>query len=94
MLFLHPLKLPPRYDWNTVEYGVNHHNPNPGDFQYQNQAWLYMWLGWGHHFKTFYGHHHNLVNRYGVSVLQMTTDMFHLSYSQSGSVHIHDLSPG
>ena len=51
MLILHPIKLPPRYDWNTVEYGVNHHNPNPGDVQYQNQAWLYMWLGWSHHFK-------------------------------------------
>jgi hypothetical protein len=53
MLILHPIKLPPRYDWNTVEYGVNHHNPNPGDFQYQNQTWLYMWLGWSHHFKCF-----------------------------------------
>jgi len=26
-----------------------------------------------------YGHHHDLVNRYGVSVSQMTTDMFLLS---------------
>jgi hypothetical protein len=26
-----------------------------------------------------YGRHHDLVNRYGVSVLQMTTDMFHFS---------------
>ena len=27
----------------------------------------------------FYGRHHDLVDRYGISVLQMTTDMFHLS---------------
>ena len=28
--------------------------------------------------RKFYGHHHDLVNR--ISVSQMTTDMFHLSY--------------
>jgi hypothetical protein len=26
--------------------------------------------------RKFYGRYHDLVNRYGVSVLQMTTDMF------------------
>jgi hypothetical protein len=25
------------------------------------------------------GRHHDLLDRYGISVLQMTTDMFHLS---------------
>jgi hypothetical protein len=29
--------------------------------------------------QTFYGCHHDLVNRYGISVSQMTTDMFLLS---------------
>jgi hypothetical protein len=29
--------------------------------------------------RKFYGHHHDLVDRYGISELQMTTDMFHLS---------------
>ena len=29
--------------------------------------------------RKFYGPHHDLVNRYGISVSQMTTDMFHLS---------------
>jgi hypothetical protein len=29
--------------------------------------------------RRFYGHHHDLVDRYGISVSQMTTDMFHLS---------------
>ena len=29
--------------------------------------------------RTFYGHNHDLVDRYGISVSQMTTDMFHLS---------------
>ena len=42
----------------------------------------------------FYGRHHDVVNRYGVSLSQMSTDMFHLSSSQSGSLFIHDLSPG
>jgi hypothetical protein len=27
----------------------------------------------------FYGRHHDLVDRYGISVSQMTTDMSHLS---------------
>jgi hypothetical protein len=29
--------------------------------------------------RQFYGRHHDLVGRYGISVSQMTTDMFHLS---------------
>ena len=29
--------------------------------------------------RKFYGRHHNLVERYGITVSQMTTDMFHLS---------------
>ena len=29
--------------------------------------------------RKFYGRHHDLDNRYGISVSQMTTDMFHLS---------------
>jgi hypothetical protein len=27
--------------------------------------------------RKFYGHHHDLVDRYGISVSHMTTDMFH-----------------
>jgi hypothetical protein len=29
--------------------------------------------------RKFYGRHHDLVDRYGIYVSQMTTDMFHLS---------------
>ena len=29
--------------------------------------------------RKFYGRHHDLINRYGISVSQMTMDMFHLS---------------
>jgi hypothetical protein len=29
--------------------------------------------------RKFYSRHHDLVDRYGISVSQMTTDMFHLS---------------
>ena len=29
--------------------------------------------------RKFYGRHHDLVDRYGISVSQMNTDMFHLS---------------
>jgi hypothetical protein len=27
--FLHQLNWRPRYNWNVVESGVKHHNPNP-----------------------------------------------------------------
>jgi hypothetical protein len=36
-------------------------------------------------------HHHDLVNRHGISVLQMTTYMFCLSYSHSCTILIHTL---
>jgi len=29
--------------------------------------------------RKFYGRHHDLVDRYGIFMSQMTTDMFHLS---------------
>ena len=38
--------------------------------------------------------HHDLINCYGVSVSQMTTDMFRLSYVIPGPFLIHDLPPG
>jgi len=28
--------------------------------------------------RKFYGRHHDLADHYGISVLQMTTDMFHM----------------
>jgi len=36
-------------------------------------------------FRKFYGRNHDLVDRYGISVSQMTTDMFHLSKALRGS---------
>jgi hypothetical protein len=44
--------------------------------------------------KALYGHHHDFVNRYEISVSQMATYMPRLSLSQFGSVLIHGLSPG
>jgi hypothetical protein len=41
-----------------------------------------------------YGRHHDSVDRYGISVSQMTTDMFHLSQTVPGLFLIHDLLPG
>ena len=38
-----------------------------------------------------YGCHHDLVNLYGISASPMNTDMFLLSYLQSGGLQIHDL---
>jgi hypothetical protein len=35
-----------------------------------------------------------LVDRYGIYVSQMTTNMFHLSQALPGSFLIHDVSPG
>jgi hypothetical protein len=43
--------------------------------------------------RKFYGGHHDIINRYGVSVSQNATDMFRLSLSQSGPFLIRDASP-
>ena len=32
LVFLHQKNWPPRYNWNIVESGVKHHNPNPNSF--------------------------------------------------------------
>ena len=51
--------------------------------------------GWaGEHWSSlrkFYGRNHDLVDRYLISMLQMTTDMFHLSYAPPGPFLVHDL---
>ncbi len=39
-----------------------------------------------------YARHHDLVDRYGISVSQMTTEMFHLSQTLPGPFLTHDLS--
>jgi hypothetical protein len=44
--------------------------------------------------RKFYGRHHDLVDRYGISVSQMTTDVFHLLLALPGPFLIHDLLPG
>ena len=43
--------------------------------------------------RKVYGRHHDLVDRYGISMSQMTTDMFHLSHTLPSPFLIHDLSP-
>jgi hypothetical protein len=52
--------------------------------------------GWdGEHLSSlrkFYGRNHNFVDRYGISVSQMTTDMFHLSQALPGPFLVHELS--
>ena len=40
-----------------------------------------------------YRRHYDLVDRYGISVSQITTDMFHLSYALPGAFLVHDLLP-
>ena len=35
-------------------------------------------------FRKFYGRNHNLVDRYGIYMLQMTTNMFHFSEALPG----------
>ena len=40
------------------------------------------------------GFNHDFVDHYGISVPQMTTDMFQLSYSLPGPFLINDLLPG
>jgi hypothetical protein len=52
--------------------------------------------GWaGGHWSSLrkcYGRNHDLVDRHGISVSQMTTDMFHLSQALPGPFLVHDLS--
>jgi hypothetical protein len=52
--------------------------------------------GWaGGHWSSLlkiYGRNHDLVDRYGISVSQMSTDMFHLSQAFPGPFLVHDLS--
>ena len=43
--------------------------------------------------RKFHGRHHDLVDRYGKYVSQITTDMFHLSSTLPDPFFIHDLSP-
>jgi len=42
--------------------------------------------------RKFYGRHHDLVDRYGISVSQMITDVVHLPYTLPGPFLVHDLS--
>jgi len=44
--------------------------------------------------RKFYGRHHDLVNLYGISVSQMTMDMFHLPYTLPGPFFISWLITG
>jgi hypothetical protein len=44
--------------------------------------------------RKFYCRHHDLVDRYEISVSQMTRDIFHLSQALPGPFLVHDLSPG
>jgi hypothetical protein len=43
--------------------------------------------------QKFYGRHHDLVDRYGIYVSQMTMDMLQLSYTLPCPFIFHDLSP-
>jgi hypothetical protein len=44
--------------------------------------------------RKFYGCHHDLVDRYGMSVSQMTSYMFHLSWALPDPFLFHELSLG
>ena len=39
----------------------------------------FLWVKLKSLLRKFYGRHHDLIDRYGISTSQMTTDMFHLS---------------
>ena len=58
----------------------------------QNQGFLLVKLKSS--LRKCYGRHHDLVDRYGIYLSHMTTDMFHLSESLPGPVRFHKLSPG
>ena len=44
--------------------------------------------------QKFYGRHHDLINRYGMPVSEMTAYMSHLLNAFPGLFLMHDLSPG
>jgi hypothetical protein len=44
--------------------------------------------------RMFCDRHHELVDRYGISMSQITTDIFHLSLELPGPFLVHDLSLG
>ena len=54
----------------------------------------FLLIKWKSLLRKFYGRHHDLVDRYGISVSEMTTYMFHLSLTLLGPFLIHDLLPG
>jgi len=60
-----------------------HDFPDRGLLPTRNGYW---WFGWHHH--------HDLVNRFGISVSQLTMYMFRVSLSQYSPFIIHDLSQG
>ena len=57
-----------------------------------NQTFLFVKLKSSR--RQFYGRHHDLVDCYGISASQMTTNMFNLSKTLSGPFLVHDLSTG
>jgi hypothetical protein len=67
-----------------------------GDKDNHTILFFYVENGWaGRHWSSlrmFYGRNHDLVDRYGISVSQMTTDMFHLSQVLPVPFLVHDLS--
>ena len=44
--------------------------------------------------RKYYGRHHDLIDRYGISMSQLTTNMFRLSQALPGPFLVHDLSLG
>ena len=58
----------------------------------QNQEFLLVKLRSS--LRKFYSRHHDLVNRYRISMSQMATDMFDMSKTHPSPFLIHDLSPG
>jgi hypothetical protein len=71
------------YKWCLCNYEIPH---------ILNQGFLLVKLKLT--LRKFYGRHHDLVDRCGIYVSQMTTDMFHLSYTLLGPFLIHDFSLG
>ena len=47
--FLHQLEWPPRYNWNIVESGIKHHNPNPNHVYFVRVVYLTTPLNLNYH---------------------------------------------
>ena len=79
----------PFYYLQTVNKNLNYTLLIENIVNLLNQVFLLLKLKAS--LRKFYDRHHDLVDRYGISVSRMISDMFHLLQKLTGPFLIHDL---